>query len=546
MPWRCKSKGGAIQCQDLKVLNTKKHLDALPGIGAAFASKIQEYINTGKIAEFEQLKTLVPPGLLDILNIPGLGPKKVKLFYTQLGITNLEQLAKAVKEGQIEQLPRMGKKSADKILEAINRFHLQPKRFLLGDAIPQIESIIEDLKSSKLIDRISYAGSARRQNVTVGDIDIICSTNNPAQVIAYFKKQPYINEIIAEGNTKISVYLQSKLQMDLRVVAPHQFGAALQYFTGSKAHNVKLRTIAKTLGYKINEYGIFKENQCVGGENEEDIYKTLKMRTPPPEIRENTGEIELAQTQNLPHLINLKNIRGDLHMHSTYSDGKQSIREMTEAAQARGYEYIAITDHSPSLHIAKGVSESALVEKKAEIDKLNNDPDIKIKILFGTEVDILADGTLDYPNKILKTFDIVIASIHSRLSQDNTQRIISAMQNPFVHIIGHPGTRMLNKRDQSPNDWSKIFTVAAQTNTILEINASPKRLDLDGNLVKEAQKYGCTFTINTDAHNIDQLDFMCYGVGQARRGYLTKADVINTYSLKQLLTKLKQSINCKA
>lgn len=528
--------------KDLKSLHQQgQDLSKLPGIGQAMSNKIKEYIETGKVKEYEELKKQIPAGLVELLEIPGLGPKKVKLFYNSLGITNQEDLITNIKSGAVEALPRMGKKSAEKILDSIERIKNRPKRFLLGLALKEIEQAIKYLKESPACQQIDYAGSARRQKATVGDIDLLTTTLDADTLHQHFIKYPEIDEIIAEGETKISAYLKSGIQIDLRIVPPESFGAAMQYFTGSKEHNVALRTFAVKKGYKINEYGIYKGEKLVGGKLESDIYDVLNMQTPPPEIRQNIGELELALSDKLPQLITTNDLKGDLHIHSTYSDGKHEIREIAERAIEMGYEYIAITDHSPSLKVAHGVELPELKKKQAEIQKLNQE--LKITILFGTEVDILADGSIDYPNEILKEFDLVIASVHSGLNKDNTERIIKAMENPYVDIIGHPSTRLLNKRDGSPNDWEKIFKAAAKTKTILEINANPMRLDLDGLHVREANQLGCKFIINTDTHALDNLNFIPLGVGQARRGFLETKNVINTYKLAKFLSSLKRNQN---
>ena len=524
--------------QSLTSLSSKGELSSLPGLGSTLISKIEEYLETKKIKAFEKLKATVPAGLLELLELDSVGPKKVKQFYETLGITNIEELKKGIEDGSVANLPRMGEKSAQKILDSINRQAESNQRYPLIESLATIASIKEALSQNPEALKIQHAGSARRQVVTNGDIDIICATNNPESIANTFKSLDLIDELIAEGPTKISVYLKNGMQTDLRMVKPSEFGAALQYFTGSKAHNVVLRTLAKQKGYKINEYGIYEitSEKRVGGDQEEDIYSVLGMSTPEPETRENTGEIELATNQNLTKLIKLEEIKGDLHIHSTYSDGTNTISEIAEIAIKKGYEYIAISDHSPSLKIAKGVTIDQLKVKKAEIEELN--AKLPIKIFFATEVDILSDGSLDYPDEILSAFDLVIASVHSGLQKDTTERLIKAMQNPYVHIIGHPTNRLINKRERSPVDYDKIFATAAKTNTVLEINASPYRLDLDGELIGQAKQYGCKFIINTDSHNINQLDFMPLGVGQAKRGLLETEDVINTLPLKEFTKQI--------
>jgi DNA polymerase (family 10) len=528
---------------DLRAIkDDPKALDKIPGIGKTLAEKIHEYLTTGRISAYEKLSQEIPAGLLPMLDVPNLGPKKIKLFYDSLKIQNLEDLTAKIKDGTVETLPGMGKKSAEKILESIEKINERGQKFSFKEARDEANDLIKHIQNKpELFEKINYAGSLRRAKIIVGDIDIICSSNKPELLKKHFHTYPEISQLIAEGPTKISVYLKSGVQLDFRVVKPDEFGAALQYFTGSKAHNVKLRTIAKNLGYKISEYGIFKlENGSqikVGGQDENDIYKTLGLPFIEPEIRENTGELENLTTNNQPQLIENIDIKGDLHSHSNFSDGKNTILEMAKKAEQLGYEYIAITDHSPTSYIANGLSTERLQDKKIAIAEAQSQT--SIKILFGTEVDILADGSLDYPDEILNQFDIVVASIHSGLNKDNTERIIKAMNNKYVHIIGHPQTSMINKREASPNDWSKIFTNAKATNTILEINGSPQRLDLNGELVYEAQKFGCLFSTNTDAHSTDGLNTMDLAIGQARRGQLNKEQVINTYSLNQLLKVIK-------
>lgn len=527
---------------DLRAIkDDPKALDKIPGIGKTLAEKIHEYLTTGHISAYEKLSKEIPSGLLPMLDVPNLGPKKIKLFYDNLKIKNLEELTAKIKDGTIETLPGMGKKSAEKILESIQKLNERGQKFSFKDARDEANNLIKHIQTEpELFEKINYAGSLRRAKIIVGDIDIICSSNDPELLKKHFHTYPEISQLIAEGPTKISVYLKSGIQLDFRVVKPDEFGAALQYFTGSKAHNVKLRTIAKNLGYKISEYGIFKlENDTevkVGGKDENDIYRTLNLSYIEPELRENTGELE--NQKNPISLIQLNDIKGDLHCHSTFSDGKNTILEMAKKAEKLGYEYIAITDHSPTSYIANGLSIERLQDKKLAIAEAQSQT--SIKILFGTEVDILTDGSLDYPDEILKEFDIVVASIHSGLNKDNTERIIKAMNNKYVHIIGHPQTSMINKRESSPNDWSKIFRAANETNTILEINGSPQRLDLNGELAYEAQKFGCIFSTNTDAHSIDGLNTMDLAIGQARRGHLTKKQVINTYPLSQLLLLIKK------
>jgi DNA polymerase (family 10) len=523
----------------------KKELtEKIPGFGPAIQAKAIELIETGEVEELDKLKKTIPAGLLDMLEIKNVGPKKVKKLWKELGIENMEQLEKAIIDGKVAELDGLGEKSAEKILEGIKNFEQYSKRTPLGVIYTQLQEILKSMKECKYVEQVEIAGSSRRMKETIGDVDVLATgkEEDHEKIIDYFMQLDYLDgPVEAKGETKVTTYLKgSGTQIDLRVVKPDEFGAALQYFTGSQAHNVKLRGLAKKMGLKINEYGVFKtsDDSKVAGATEEDVYATMGLTYIPPEIRQGNNEIDVSQKKKIPDLIELKDIKGELHCHSTYSDGKHSIEEMAKQAQEMGYEYIAITDHSPTLKIANGLESERLLEKKKEIDELNKKLDIRI--LFGTEVDILADGSLDYDDKILSEFDIVVASVHSRFEKDNTERILKAMQNPHVHIIGHPTGRLINKREAYSLDLKQIYQEAANTNTILEINSQPIRLDLKSNYVREAKEnYGVKFSINTDAHNKEGLMLTNLGIGQARRGWLTKDDVINTQNLKSLLKNIK-------
>ncbi len=520
---------------------TGKLTEDIPGFGPAITAKAVELITTGQILELEKIKKTIPKGLLEMLEIKNLGPKRVRKFWVELGVDDLDKLKAAIESGAIAELDGMGEKSAQKILDSMNKFHEYSERRALGLIYADLRSIEQEMKECKQVTQVSIAGSARRMKETVGDLDILATgkeKDHPA-IMEYFKALPYIDRLEVEGPTKITAFLTSGIQIDLRVVNDDEFGAALQYFSGSKAHNIKLRALAKKMGYKISEYGIFstKTGEKVGGENEKDIYDKLKLQFIPVEIPQGHDEIEKAKTNDLPKLIEMKDIKGELHCHSTYSDGKHTIEQMAEEAMLLGYEYIAITDHSPSLKIANGLDKKALAKKKKEIDKLNEK--LPIRILFGTEVDILSDGTLDYDDETLAEFDIVIASVHSGLEKDITERLIKAINNKHVHIIGHPTTRLIGKREPSPVDMPEVLYQATQTGTILEINSQPLRLDLRDAHIREGLNAGVKFAISTDAHNTAGLHLAELGIGQARRGWLTKKDVINTYPLDKLLKLLK-------
>ncbi len=523
--------------ESLEKLVREKRLREIPGVGEGIAKKIEEYVSTGKIREFEMLKKSVPRGFFEMLAIPSLGPKKIKVLYQELNIKSVEDLKKAIASGKVQALEGFGERSAQKILEGIKMKSKNIGRRLLGDVYSTVSHIVEVMKQCGDVTEVVPAGSFRRCEETVGDIDILATGKHPQRIIQYFTRQSFVSKILAEGDTKASILTKDGLQVDLRVVAPSQFGSALQYFTGSKLHNVHLRTFAKNRGFKLSEYGFFKGEKLVASKTEEGCYKALGMQYVPPELRTDTGEIEAAYRHELPALITLHDIRGDLHVHSKWSDGGNSIAEMAREAHRLGYEYVALTDHSPTLVVANGLTLDRLKKKKREIDQLNET--LPIKILFGTEVDILADGNIDYPDEILNQFDIVVASIHSRFAQDNTARLERAMENPYVHIIGHPSGRLIGQRSPYPVDYDRLFKKAAETGTILEINSQPQRFDLQDQYIREAKRWKCRFTIDSDAHSVKGLSFMELGVRWARRGWVEKKDVVNTLTLRQLQKSLK-------
>lgn len=524
--------------KDVKILLEENKLKDLPGIGENLTKKIEEYLKTGKIKKHEQLKKTVSSSLLELLEIPHLGPKTVKTLHDKLKIRSLKDLEKALKQGKVEKLEHFGEKSAKNIIEGLKRRKESQKRIMLGEAYIIANYLINQIKKCKEVKQISVAGSLRRMEETIGDIDILASGKNPAKIIEFFTNLPDIKKILAKGNTKASVILKEGRQTDLRVVKPNCWGAALQYFTGSKDHNIHLRKIAKAKGLKVSEYGIFKKNKKLAGKTEEEMYKTLKMQTPPAEIRQDIGEIEAALNKKIPKLIEPKDIKGDLHVHTTWSDGQATIEQMAKEAEKYGYKYIGIADHSKTLKIAHGLTEERLENQKKEIRKLNKK--MKIKILHGAEVNILKDGSLDYPDKILKELDFVIASIHSRFNQDNTERILKAMENPYVNIIGHPTGRLLPVRDAYSVDLKKIFSKAQETETILEINCQYQRLDLKDIYIREAQKYKVKFAIGTDGHSDKTFWLINLGIGIARRGWVGAKDVINTYTLSELKKVLRK------
>lgn len=521
--------------EDIETLYKSGKIQEVRGIGESILQKIGEYLETGKIKAYEEYKSKIPEGLLELLSVPYIGPSTLRTLYNTLHITNFDELIKACEDKLLRNLPNFGPKKEENILKGLLRYKEQTYRHPIGLIYDDIINLLEEVRKIKGVVRAEVAGSFRRMKETVGDIDILASGKNSSEIIKNFTKLPIIKEILSEGETKSSVILTTGIQADLRVVEEISFGACLQYFTGSKNHNVKLRGIAKDMGLKINEYGIFRGDKMIPCPEEEDVYITLGLPWIPPEIREDTGEIELAQKNKLPELVGYNDIKGDVHVHSTYSDGGESIKAMAEKAINMNYEYIVITDHSQSLKIAKGLEIERLYKQMEEIDKLNKE--LKpFKIFKGSEVDIKNDGNLDYPDDILKKLDFVIASIHSGFKEDEkkiTKRILKAMENPYVTMIAHPTGRILNVREPYNVNVIEMCKMAEKTNTFLEINAYFDRLDLNDINARIAKEHGVKFCIGTDSHNTIQLNMIIYGIGQARRAWLSKNDIINTKNLKE-------------
>ncbi|HXL02115.1 MAG TPA: DNA polymerase/3'-5' exonuclease PolX [Candidatus Atribacteria bacterium] len=514
-------------------------LKEIPGIGDSIASKIEEYLSTGKLSYLEELTKEIPPEIIHLTAIPGVGPKIAKLLYDQLGVKSIEDLEKAIAEQKLRHLPRLGVKSEEKIRKGIEMLKRQSGRMLLGQALPLVEEIVGALRERSGVTKISPAGSVRRMKETIGDIDILVASSAPEPIMEIFTSLPQVREVIARGITKSSIVTQEGIQVDLRVVEETSFGAALQYFTGSKAHNIKLREIALKKGFKVNEYGIFRldNDKRVGGEKEEEIYETLGMEWIPPEMREDQGEIELAQEKKLPILIDISDLQGDLHVHSNWSDGVTSIEEMAEAALSRGYKYLAICDHTQSLAVASGLNPEEIRERRKEIE-LWNKKGKGLRLLDGVEANIMSDGSLDFPDSELEKLEVVVAGLHSGLGQGEEKilhRLEGAMKNKYVQMISHPTGRILNKRDAYQVNREKLFSLARETGTYLEINSQPERLDLSDGDARRARDLGVKLVISTDAHDPSSLDYIRYGVAQARRGWLQKEDVLNTFNLEKLL-----------
>ncbi|HDN97890.1 MAG TPA: DNA polymerase/3'-5' exonuclease PolX, partial [bacterium] len=502
-------------------------LEEIPGIGKGMAEKIEEYLKTGKMKKYEEAISGIPDGLLELLNIPNLGPKTLSLAYKKLNVKNLDDLKRVIEDGSLAKLSRMGEKKVENIKKGIQLYEEGTSRIPLGIALPIVEEIINSLKN--LTEKIAPAGSLRRMKETVGDIDILATGKDHKKIIEKFTSLPMVKDVLAKGETKASVIVkQHNLQVDLRVIDKGCYGAALQYFTGSKAHNIKLRGMAKEKGLKISEYGVFKGDKKIAGETEEEVYEVLGLKWIPPELREDRGEVEAALKDELPVLVKKEDIKGDFHVHSKYSDGVDDIRKIAEFAKKLGYHYIGICDHSKTSKIAGGLDEDALKRRNEEIDRINEE--IKgIKVLKGMEVDILQDGSLDYPDKILEELDFVIAAIHQGFKKNVTERIKKAMENPFVDIIAHPTGRLLSGREGYEVRIEEIMEYAAEMGVALEINAYFDRLDLNDINVLKAKKMGIKLAIGTDAHNVGMLRYMDLGIGVARRGWLEKENLLNTY-----------------
>jgi len=517
-----------------------KALEEVPGIGEGIAEKVENIIKTGKLPQHDKLLAQFPKSFISLMGTPGLGPKTAILLYKKLKIDSLEKLKKFAKEGKLRGLPGFGAKKEENILKGIELKERVKGRFLISEALDYAKPIVESLKKLKEVDQILPAGSLRRWQETIGDIDILVTSKNPEKVMKAFTSLPQVDRVLAKGSTKSSVVLKNGMQADVRVVDPNTFGAAAHYFTGSKQHNIEIRTLGVKKGLKISEYGIFKGNKRIGGKEEVDVFKAVGLPFIPPELRQGTGEIEAAKKGKLPKLIELSDIRGDLQMHSKYSDGANTIEEMVEKAKQLGYEYIAITDHTKSTRVAGGQTEKEVLKELAYIDKLNS----KLKgfrIIKGAEVDILPDGSLDYPDAVLKELEVVIAAIHSNFKMEKakmTKRIIKAFQNKYVNILSHPTGRLIGVRDPYEVDMEEIIKAAKDTGTYLEINSFPERLDLCDIHAKRAKEEGVLISIDTDAHSAIQLEYIKYGVMTARRGWLEKKDVINTQPIDKLLKLL--------
>lgn len=530
--------------EDIAAISERGSLLDVPGIGKDLAGKIQEYLANGKVEYLEGLRREIPAGVIDLMGIHGVGPKTAKLLYDQVGVDSVEKLEALARAHKLAGLPGIKAKTEENILKGIAVWRSGRERTPLGTALVLAEAILAELRKLKAVDQMEPAGSLRRMKETVKDIDILVTSKKPTRVMEVFVGLPNVAEVLAHGETKSSVRLRENIQVDMRVVEPDCFGSALQYFTGSKQHNIRIRELAQRKGLKVSEYGVFNEktNRRVAGKTEAEVYKAVGLPFIPPELREDGGEIEAALGGRLPALVSVEDIRGDLQMHTTWSDGAHSLAELAEGVRAKGYQYMAVTDHSKSATVAGGMKDEQVLQMVAEVRALSKK--LKgLRILAGCEVDIKGDGSLDFPDEILHQLDLVLVSVHSRFKmsrEEMTARIVRAVRHPLVHMLGHPTGRLIGERGAYELDMEAVLTAARAAGTAVEINASPSRLDLNDLHARRAKDLGIPIAINTDAHTIGQLDSMRFGVSVARRGWLTPGEVLNTWPEKQLLSWLEQ------
>jgi DNA polymerase (family 10) len=526
----------------------KKPLTDLPGIGKEMANHIQEMVETGTLGFRDELLAEVPRSLIELMRLPGLGPKKAKRIWDELQVSSVDEVEAAAKEGRIAALPGFGAKSQEKILAGIAEYRQHGSRFLLPEAERSVEPLLAYLRETPEVERLEVAGSYRRRKETVGDIDLLAIASEPVPVMERFRGYAQVDKILMAGDTRSTIVLGSGLQVDLRVVPAECYGAALVYFTGSKEHNVKLRRRAVERGLRISEYGVFQVHEevpgdCVAGREEADVYATVGLAWIPPELREDRGEIEAAAAGRLPHLIRVEDLRGDLHMHSTWSDGRNSIEEMVEACVAKDYEYMVISDHSKSLAMTGGLDAYRLREQWKEIDEVRaRHPEIRV--LRAMEVDILGDGSLDLEDEMLAGLDLVLVSLHSRLdlpAAQQTERVLRALEHPEVNIFCHPTARLINRRKPSEFDVEIVLRRAAELGVAVELNSSPSRLDLKDTHLVLAKELGCKVVIDTDSHRTRELELMRYGVEQARRAGLGPRDVLNTLPFEEFWAAIQRS-----
>jgi DNA polymerase (family 10) len=522
--------------EDIEDLWRQGRLEEVGGIGAGIARRVGEYLATGTMGTYEDASKGVSASLIRLMELPGVGPSTVRAVHEALGVEDIPGLEQAARAGRLKGLPGMGAKKEQNVLRALEIWRRSQERIPLGVALPEAEAVITGLKRQGFQGPLIPAGSLRRMKETVGDIDILAADPDPESLIAAFAALPNVRHVLAAGGSKGSVVTEANVQIDLRVIPADSYGAALQYFTGSKQHNVHLRGIARSRGMKVNEYGVFRGERCLASRSEEEVYAALDLPLIPAELREDAGEIEAAMEGRLPELIEEADLRGDLHVHSKWSDGINRTEELAKAAKERGYSYIALTDHSPSLRIAHGLDPERLDRQLAELAEVNREHH-GVTLLSGTEVDIRRDGGLDWPDEQVAKLEVVVASIHAGFKDDEetmTRRIIRAIRHPAVNVIGHPTGRLLGSREPYKVNLPKVFAAAAEAGCALEINAFWNRLDLSGAQARLAKEAGVKFSVATDAHQTGQLGMIRFGIGQARRGWLEAEDVINTYDLARL------------
>lgn len=517
-------------------------LEALPSIGPDLAAKIQEYLRTGAIQAHARLAQQVPPGVLSVLRVPGVGPKTAKLLWERLGVNSLEKLRAALASGRVRGLPGFGEKKRQHLLENLVLAEAAVQRRPLGAVLGQARALLEQVRAEPGVVRAEACGSLRRYRETVGDLDFLIATEKPAEVLSALVRLPGVSNVESVGENRATVFFQGGLQVDFKTVPPAAWGSGLQYLTGSKAHSIKLRTLAQRLGLKLNEYGVWRGEARLAGEDEAGVYRALGLPWIPPPLREDNGEIEAAQAGRLPRLVELSEIQGDLQVHSRWSDGQASVLELAQAAARLGYEYLAITDHSQSLKVAHGVPLDRVQARLREIRQVNEQTGGRPYLLAGAEVEILADGALDYPEAVLRELEVVLVAVHShfQLSRaQQTRRLLRALEHPAVHILAHPTARMLGVRKGLEADWEKIFRRAKALGKALEINGYYNRMDLPDTLARQAGGMGLFFSLSTDAHRLDHLRFMELAVGTAQRAWLGPQQILNTRSLAALLDWLR-------
>jgi DNA polymerase (family 10) len=532
----------------LSSLEDKDRIMELPGIGEGIAKKIKELLETGKLKYYEDLKKSEYAPLIELLRIPGMGPKHAKLVHDELGVKSIAELKKAAEAGKLRELPGLGEKVEQNILQGIQQVQKFKERYSLAFIYPRAQNIVEELKKIKEIKQITLGGSLRRMKETIGDVDILVASDKPKPVMGAFVNLPQTAKVLSEGNTKASIMTKDGFQVDIRVVKPISFGAAQHYFTGSKAHNIRIRSLGIDKGLKINEYGVFKGQKNIAGKTEEEVFKSVGLPYIPPELREDQGEIEAAQNNQLPHLIELEDLKGDLHVHSDWTDGNNSIEEMAKAAQKKDYQYVAICDHSPTIGITNGLTSERLSQQMEQIDQINKKIAQKkggknFRILKGIEVDIRSNGQLDFEDDVLKELDVVVGAVHTKFTQSKdemTKRIVKTIENPNVDIIAHPTGRLIGKREPYQVDMDKIMDACKANGKVLELNAYPERLDLSDMNCRKAKEKGVKIAISTDAHSNAHLEWMSFGVATARRGWMEFEDVVNTLPLTRLLRLLNK------